>query len=188
MVALFIKIIPFHRSLPADSLLARSVAPSSLPWREAVSPSWLVPGPDFNWRLMRPLSVFRVVLGLWYAHECLSYCKSGWRAQCILSKRAWTRLLKLLASLIPITELKAILVCLKANWAIITASFSGCSSDGLGMPQRTLRTLFPSGCHAQDAISIPSATLIPNRLACGSFRLVVLFTCISQLLLQSPAW
>lgn len=46
MVALFIKFIPFHRSLPADSLLARSVAPSSLPWREAVSLSWLVPGPD----------------------------------------------------------------------------------------------------------------------------------------------
>lgn len=45
-VAFFIKLIPLHKSLPADSLLARSVIPSSLPWREAVSPSWLVLGPD----------------------------------------------------------------------------------------------------------------------------------------------
>lgn len=46
MVAFFIKLIPFHRSLPVDSLLATSVAPNSLPWREAVSLSWLVLGPD----------------------------------------------------------------------------------------------------------------------------------------------
>lgn len=46
MVAFFIKLIPFHRSLPADSLLTTSVVPNSLPRREAVSLSWLVLDPD----------------------------------------------------------------------------------------------------------------------------------------------